>query len=92
MIKTFKHKGLKNFYLTGNCSGINANHAAKLFRILDRLDAAMTPEDMNLPGYKLHELIGQEKNTWSVWVSGNWRVTFKFEKNDAINVNYLDYH
>ncbi len=52
----------------------------------------MTPQDMNLPGYKLHELKGKEKGTWSVWVSGNWRITFQFEGNDAINVNYEDYH
>ena len=49
----------------------------------------MTPQDMNLPGYKLHDLKGKEKGTWSVWVSGNWRITFQFEGNDAINVNYL---
>jgi len=59
---------------------------------LDRLDASVTPQDMNLPGYKLHELKGKEKGTWSVWVSGNWRITFQFEGNDAINVNYEDYH
>jgi len=59
---------------------------------LDRLDAAIRPEDMNLPGYKLHELTGKEKGTWSVWISGNWRVTFRFNGKNAINVNYLDYH
>jgi len=64
----------------------------KLLRILDRLDASLNPQDMNLPGYRLHELIGKEKGTWSVWVNGNWRVTFQFEGKDAILVDYRDYH
>ena len=59
---------------------------------LDRLDASLKPEDMNLPGYKLHELSGREKGVWSTWVSGNWRVTFSFEDTDAVSVNYEDYH
>jgi len=92
MIKSFKHKGLKNLFYHGDRSGINQEHAAKLVRILDRLDASLNPQDMNLPGYKLHELKGKEKGTWSVWISGNWRVTFQFEENDAIAVDYRDYH
>ena len=92
MIKSFKHKGLKNLFYHGDRSGINPEHAAKLVRILDRLDASLNPQDMNLPGYKLHELKGKEKGTWSVWISGNWRVTFQFEENDAIAVDYRDYH
>jgi len=73
-------------------SRINSKHASKLARILDRLDASVRPQDMNLPGYKLHELGGKEKATWSVWISGNWIVTFKFEGTDAIHVDYRDYH
>ena len=65
---------------------------SKLLRILDRLDASKNPQDMNLPGYHLHELKGALKGTWSVWVNGNWRVTFEFSNNDVINVDYLDYH
>ena len=92
MIKSFKHKGLEKFFLTGNYKGINPDHAAKLERILDRLDVAINPKDMNLPGYKLHALSGKEKGTWSVWVNGNWRVTFRFEGQNAIIVDYRDYH
>ena len=92
MIKTFKHKGLEKLFFNDDKSKINPNHVSKILRILDRLDASVSPQDMNLPGYKLHELIGQEKGTWSVWVSGNWRITFQFEGNDAINVDYKDYH
>ncbi len=92
MIKSFKHKGLEQLFISGSKKGIQPEHSNKLLRILDRLDASLSPKDMNLPGYKLHKLIGKEENTWSVWVSGNWRVTFKFEREDAISVNYEDYH
>jgi len=92
MIKSFKHKGLRKFFESGNRKGIKAEHASKLARILDRLDASLQPSDMNLPGYKLHQLLGKDKGTWSVRVSGNWRVTFQFENEDAIVVDYRDYH
>ena len=92
MIKVFLHKGLETFFETGNKKGIIPDHAQKLARILDRLDASVTPNDMNLPGYKLHKLTGKEEGTWSVWVNGNWRVTFRFEGEDAVAVSYRDYH
>ena len=92
MIKSFKHKGLRKFFESGNRKGIIAEHTSKLARILDRLDASLQPSDMNLPGYKLHQLLGKNKGTWSVRVSGNWRVTFQFEDEDAIMVDYRDYH
>lgn len=92
MIKSFKHKGLQRVYYFDDRSKINQDHVPKILRILDRLDASLSPRDMNLPGYKLHELKGKERGTWSVWVSGNWRITFQFEGNDAINVDYRDYH
>ncbi len=92
MIKTFKHKGLKKFFYENDQRGINPKHGNKLARILDRLDASMEPYDMNLPGYKLHELSGREKGTWAVSVSGNWRVTFQFKGADAVLVDYRDYH
>ncbi len=92
MIKSFKHKGLEKFYHQNDKSGINPQHAPKLSRILDRLDSAVNPQDMNLPGYNLHELKGKDKGTWSVWVTGNWRVTFRFEGVDALQIDYLDYH
>jgi proteic killer suppression protein len=92
MIKSFRHKGLQGFYEKGIKRGINPDHASRLARIMDRLDASVRPLDMNLPGYRLHRLSGKEKGTWSVWVSGNWRVTFNLEAEDATGVNYLDYH
>ncbi|MGO9612456.1 MAG: type II toxin-antitoxin system RelE/ParE family toxin [Dissulfurispiraceae bacterium] len=92
MIRSFKHKGLEAFFRDGERSGIDPSHCARLARILDRLDASMTAQDMNLPGFKLHELKGREKGVWSVTVSGNWRVVFRFEGNDAVQVDYLDYH
>ncbi len=92
MIKSFNHKGLQKFFIEGNKRGIIPGHAAKLERILDRLDASTCPKDMNLPGYKLHELKGDMQGLWSVWVNGNWRVTFGFEGNNAVLVDYQDYH
>ncbi|GHT68929.1 hypothetical protein FACS1894110_17470 [Spirochaetia bacterium] len=92
MIRSFRHKGLKQFFLSGTMREIIPAHADKLERILDRLDASLSPRDMNLPGYRLHELSGQDKGVWSVSVNGNWRVTFRFENNDAHIVDYQDYH
>lgn len=92
MINSFKHKGLEIFFISGNKKGIISEHANKLARILDRLDASITVRDMNLPGFKLHRLTGKEKNIWSVWVNGNWRITFFFKDGDAFIVNYKDYH
>ena len=92
MIKSFKHKGLEKFFYDGDKKGINVKHALRLGRILDRLDASVEPRDMNLPGFKLHELKGREKGTWAVSASGNWRVTFRFKGNDAVLVDYRDYY
>lgn len=92
MIESFKHRGLERFYYDGDKSGINAAHAPRLARILDRLDASTGYRDMDLPGFKLHELKGREKGTWAVRVSGNWRVTFRFIGKDAVLVDYRDYH
>jgi len=92
MIKSFKHKGLKTFFETGSKKGIVPEQASKVSRILDRLDASIAPDDMDLPVYYLHQLSGQEKDTWSVRVSGNWRITFLFEDEDVILVYYKDYH
>ena len=92
MIKSFVHKGLKEFYETGSKKGIQPDHASKLARILDRLDASTNPQDMNLPGYRLHSLKGDKRDLWSVIVNGNWRITFYFEGQDAYLVDYIDYH
>ncbi len=92
MIKTFRHKGLQAFFETGSKAGINPQHAPKLNRQLARLDEAKAPEDMNLPGWKLHPLAHDLAGHWSVWVNGNWRMTFTFENGDAVLVDYQDYH
>ncbi len=92
MIKTFKHKGLKKLFEDDDRSGIQSKHAEKLLDILDRLDAASEVEDMRYPGSRLHQLTGNRKSEWSITVSGNWRITFKFENGDAYVVNYEDYH
>jgi len=68
------------FFETGSKKGIIPGHAEKIARILDRLDASLSPRDMNLPAYKLHKLIGTEEGAWSVWVNGNWRITFRFNE------------
>ena len=92
MIKNFKHKGLEKLFLTGSKAGIQATHAKKLRLILGRLNVSTEPRDMNLPGLFLHELKGNRKDVWSIRVSGNWRVTFKFYGPDVTIVNYEDYH
>jgi proteic killer suppression protein len=92
MIKSFKNKKLGKFFIDGDRKGIKPEHVSKLSRILDRLDASLNAQDMNLPGYRLHELKGKDEGKWSVWVSGNWRVTFKFHGTNAIDVDYIDYH
>ncbi len=92
MIISFRHKGLERLFKTGNKSGIQAKHGAKLQRILGLLDAATKAEDVNLPGFKLHPLTAKYKGFYSVWVNGNWRVIFRFIGEDVELVDYLDYH
>lgn len=92
MIKSFAHKGLEQFFLTGNTSGIQFAHRKKLKLVLDLLDAALSPEDVNFPGSGLHKLLGDKQGLWSVKISGNWRVTFSMTDGDVYIVNYLDYH
>ena len=91
-IRSFQHKGLERFFLTGSKSGIQSKHTDRLRLILGRLNAAGEPRDMSLPGLELHPLKGGRQGSWSVSVSGNWRVTFRFEGRDIVNVNYEDYH
>ena|SRR3990167_674930 len=92
MIKTWKHKGLRDFFETGSTAGIQASHKIRLKVILQRLNAAIKADDLNLPGMQFHSLKGKEKDYFAVSVNGNWRVIYKFEGNDAILVDYLDYH
>jgi proteic killer suppression protein len=92
VIIAFKHKGLEKFFVRGIKSGIQAKHAERLRLILGRLNVSLNPKDMALPGLHLHELSGDRKGTWSVRVSGNWRITFRFEGEHARDVEYEDYH
>ena len=92
MIKSFRHAGIERFFLTESKAGIQAAHAVKLKRQLGRLDGAQAPGDMDIPGWDLHQLRGKLKDHWSVSVNGNWRLTFKFDGQDAVLVDYQDYH
>ena len=92
MIRRCRHRGLKRLYERDARSGVNAAHVARLERILTLLDVAQRPADIDLPGYRLHPLKGERKGEWSVSVSGNWRVTFRFDEGDVTDLNYEDYH
>jgi len=92
MIKSIRHKGLRRFYESGSGAGIQAKHANRLRLQLAALDTAQTIDDMDIPGFKLHPLKGTLKGRWSIWVSANWRITFKFEDGNAYLVDYEDYH
>lgn len=92
MIKSFRHKGLRRLFESGDRRGAAAGLADRLRRQLDVLNRARTPADLNLPGYRLHRLKGKRADTWSLAVSGNWRLTFTFEGHDAFDVNLEDYH
>lgn len=92
MIKSFKHKGLEDFFYTGKKKGIVPEHSGRLERILDRLNAANEIKDMNYPGSNLHKLSGDKNGQFAVKVSGNWRVFFEFSDGDAYVVDYADYH
>ena len=92
MIKDFKHKGLEKFFVTNSTRGIQSNHGSKLRIQLAMLNAATEVDDMDKPGWNLHQLKGQKAGTWSVKVSGNWRMTFGFREGDAYIVNYEDCH
>jgi proteic killer suppression protein len=92
MIRSFRHKGLKQFFTTGKTRGINAEHADKLRRLLATLHTAQAPEDLGAPSHRLHQLKGERQGQWAVWVSGNWRLVFEFDGMDAVNVDLVDYH
>jgi toxin HigB-1 len=92
VIKGFRHRGLEKFFEAGSKAGIQPKHADKLRLQLFALDNAKQPEDMNAPGWRLHRLVGHLKDHWAISVSGNWRLTFKFEGEDAILLDYQDYH
>ncbi|MGH8320472.1 MAG: type II toxin-antitoxin system RelE/ParE family toxin [Gammaproteobacteria bacterium] len=92
MIRSFRHRGLERFFTRSDYRGIPAQFAQRLERMLDRLDAAVRPEDMHLPGYRFHRLQGKRRGAYAVDVSGNWRLTFRFDGKDAVHVDLEDYH
>lgn len=92
MIKSFAHKGLEQFYLTGSKAGIQPQHAQRIRLTLAQLQQARSIDDMRIPTLRLHELKGDRKGTWSVTVQANWRITFGFASGDADDVDYEDYH
>ncbi|MDY7092471.1 MAG: type II toxin-antitoxin system RelE/ParE family toxin [Acidobacteriota bacterium] len=92
MIRSFRHKGLKRLYQQDDARGISSDILMKVRTVLAYLDEAHAPEDMGLPGFRLHPLKGKLQGFWSVSVSGNWRIIFRFEGGDASDVELLDYH
>lgn len=92
MIVSWIHKGLKDFFGTGSMAGIQAPHARRLAERLQVINQAKVIQDINLPPYRLHQLKGDRSGIWSISVTGNWRITFKFEDGNAYIINYEDYH
>jgi proteic killer suppression protein len=92
MLRTFRHKGLKRLFEKDNPSGVRADQAARIRDVLAHLDRAEAPADLDLPGYRLHALKGDLKGYWSVTISGNWRIIFRFAAGDAFDVDLVDYH
>jgi proteic killer suppression protein len=92
LISSFRHRGLEALYRGRTAKRVSPQHVEKLRDILALLDRARRPEDLNLPGLRLHPLKGDLKGRWAVWVSGNWRVTFRFKDGEAVEVDYVDYH
>lgn len=92
MIVSFRHKGLEDFHYDGTKKGIQPKHANRLSGILDMLEAATSTQDLNFPGSELHQLQPKKDGRWAIKVSGNWRITFRFEKGEIYEVDYEDYH
>ncbi len=92
LLKTFRHKGLERLFEKDDPSGVRADQVRRIKDVLAHLDVARHPNDLNLPGYRLHALRGELKGYWSVTISGNWRITFRLEDGDAFEVDLVDYH
>jgi len=92
VIKSVRHKGLRRFLETGNSSGVKADHRKRLRMQLAALDTATTIEDMDIPGFRLHQLKGKRSGAWAIDVSGNWRLTFAFRDGHVHDLDYEDYH
>ena len=92
MVRSFRSKALQRFFETGNPRGLSVQDDKRVARILRALDVATRPEDLDLPGYRFHGLIGRDKGRCSVRVTGNWRITFGWNDEDAFDVDLEDYH
>lgn len=92
MIQTFRHRGLRQLYVRGDSSKVRADQADRIALALADLDSASKPSDLDLPGYQLHPLKGNRRGYWSISISANWRIVFRFEDGDAYDVDLIDYH
>lgn len=92
MIISFRHKGLELLYHEGSKKGVQAAHVGKLLRVLSALDVAQSADDLAIAAFRTHPLKGEQAGYWSIWVNGNWRVTFRFVDSDVELVDYRDYH
>ncbi len=92
MIKSIRHRGLKKFFESGSKAGIQPHHSERLRMQLAALHTAATVDDMAIPGFRLHPLRGARVERWSIWVNGNWRLTFEFREGHAYVLDYEDYH
>ena len=92
MVRVSRHRGLRELCQRGGSSQVTQGHVFKLLRILTALDQSTGPEGMNIPGFQMHPLQGRLPGCYTVSVSGNWRVAFRFEESHAVDVNYLDYY
>lgn len=92
MIKKIKHRGLKKLHEKGDKSQVIPDQADRIERMLDQLEVAAKPKDMSFPGYGIHPLKGKRKGFWSITVTGNWRIVFKFDSGDVTDVDLTDYH
>lgn len=92
MIRSFRSKALRRFAEQGDASKLSVPNVARVDRLIARLEGAMSPEDMNLPGLRFHSLKGRDKGRYAVDASGNWRITFGWDGENAIDVDLEDYH
>jgi proteic killer suppression protein len=92
VIRSFGHRGLKRLFEKGDASKVRTDQAERLVIALADIYDAMSPGDLRLPGYRLHALKGDMKGFWSIWISANWRIIFRFEDGDALDVDLIDYH
>ena len=92
MIRSFRHRGLKRLFEQGDPSKVRADQVERIALALSDLDDATVPQDLPMPGYRLHALKGDMKGYWSILVSANWRIVFRFDNGGALDVDLVDYH